>query len=162
MIVARRPLISRNSSASCGPWNPLEGVPGHEAHGGFFQSLMRTMTSTGPHHSCIGTGFREDVRTDPATVRFYFFGGCAPYFDVFFRQHLDVQTSDILVDSLRLLNFFDITPAILPDERCCGHDLLWSGIGELPQTGRLNVDAIADLGVKKWSPPVPNVSDPGA
>ncbi|MBS1214542.1 MAG: methyl-viologen-reducing hydrogenase, delta subunit [Proteobacteria bacterium] len=124
------------------------GSAGHEAHGGFFQSLMRTMTSPDlpiRHWDWLP----EDVRTDPQS-KILFFGGCAPYFDIFFRQHLDVQTSDILVDSLRLLNFFDITPAILPDERCCGHDLLWSGDREnFRKLARLNVDAIADLGVEE-------------
>jgi heterodisulfide reductase subunit D len=40
---------------------------------------------------------------------------------------LDSNSRDILVDSIRLLNFFDIHPAILQNLRCCGHDLLWSG-----------------------------------
>ncbi|HBD10395.1 MAG TPA: methyl-viologen-reducing hydrogenase subunit delta, partial [Syntrophobacteraceae bacterium] len=124
------------------------GSVGHEAHGGFFQSLMRTMTSPDlrlRHWDWLP----DDVRTDPDS-KILFFGGCAPYFDIFFRQHLGVQTSDILVDSLRLLNFFDITPAILTDERCCGHDLLWSGDREnFRKLARLNVDAIAALGVEE-------------
>jgi heterodisulfide reductase subunit D len=124
------------------------GSSAHEAHGGFFQSLMRTMTSPDlpvRHWDWLP----EDVRTDPQS-KTLFFGGCAPYFDIFFRQHLGVQTSDILVDSLRLLNFFDITPALLPDERCCGHDLLWSGDREnFRKLARLNVAAIADLGVEQ-------------
>ncbi len=124
------------------------GSAGHEAHGGFFQSLMRTMTSPDlplRHWDWLP----EDIRTDPQS-KMLFFGGCAPYFDIFFRQHLGVQTSDILVDSLRLLNFFDITPALLADERCCGHDLLWSGDREnFQKLARLNVDAIAGLGVEE-------------
>jgi Fe-S oxidoreductase len=79
-----------------------------------------------------------------------FFGGCAPYFDIFFRNHLGVQTSDILVDSLRLLNFFDIHPALMAGERCCGHDLLWSGDREnYLKLAALNVEAINDMGVEE-------------
>jgi heterodisulfide reductase subunit D len=124
------------------------GKSGNEAHGGFFQSLMRTMTSPElpiRHWDWLP----DDIRTD-AQSKVLFFGGCAPYFDVFFRQHLGVRTSDILVDSLRLLNFFDITPAILSDERCCGHDLLWSGDRDnFRRLAQLNVDAIAALGVEE-------------
>ena len=77
-------------------------------------------------------------------------GGCAAYFDIFFRNHLGVQTSDILVDSLRLLNFFDIHPALMADERCCGHDLLWSGDREnYLKLAALNVEAINDMGVEE-------------
>ena len=57
---------------------------------------------------------------------------------------------NILIDSLRLLNFFDIYPAILQSERCCGHDLLWSGDKEnFLKLAKLNVDAIHERGVEE-------------
>jgi heterodisulfide reductase subunit D len=124
------------------------GAGGNEAHGGFFQSLMRTMTSPDlpiRHWDWLPA----EVRTDPQS-KVLFFGGCAPYFDIFFRHHLDVHTSDILVDSLRLLNFFDITPALLSGERCCGHDLLWSGDRDnFVKLAQLNVDAIRRSGCEE-------------
>jgi len=120
----------------------------HAAHGGFFQSLMRTMTSEDlkiRHWDWLP----KDIEIDPdSTV--LFFGGCAPYFDIFFRTHLGVKTRNILVDGLRLLNFFDIHPALLTDERCCGHDLLWSGDREhFLKLARLNVRAIQDMGIEE-------------
>lgn len=119
-----------------------------EAHGGFFQSLMRTMTSNElktKHWEWLP----EDIHLDTESG-ILFFGGCAPYFDIFFKKHLGVQTSNILVDSLRLLNFFDIYPAVLQDERCCGHDLLWTGDREnFLALARLNLDAINELGIQE-------------
>ena len=124
------------------------GSDGFQAHGGFFQSLMRTMTSgalEGKHWDWLPA----DIRTDPES-KTLFFGGCAPYFDIFFRTHLGVRTRDILVDSLRLLNFFDIHPAILKDERCCGHDLLWSGDKEnYLRLAKLNLEAIHKSGAEE-------------
>jgi Fe-S oxidoreductase len=124
------------------------GFDGHKAHGGFFQSLMRTMTSKDlkiRHWEWLP----KEIQIDN-TSKTLFFGGCAPYFDIFFRNHLGVQTRNILVDSLRLLNFFDIYPAVLEDERCCGHDLLWSGDKEnFLRLARLNVDAIHKMGVQE-------------
>ena len=118
----------------------------HETHGGFFQSLMRTLTSPGlkiEHWNWLP----KDIQLDKHS-KTLFFGGCAPYFDVFFKNHLNVQTGNILIDSLRLLNFFDIKPALLRDERCCGHDLLWSGDREnFLKLARLNVDSIKHLGI---------------
>jgi Fe-S oxidoreductase/coenzyme F420-reducing hydrogenase delta subunit len=124
------------------------GFKGLDVHGGFLQSLMRTMTWPG-----IKTNhwkwLPDDIKLDPDS-KILFFGGCAPYFDLFFRRYLDVQTCDILVDALRLLNFFDIHPALLQDERCCGHDLLWSGDREhYLKLARLNVEAIKDSGAEE-------------
>lgn len=119
-----------------------------EAHGGFFHSLMRTMASPDlpiDHWSMLS----PDIKTD-ADSKILFFGGCAPYFDTFFRHHLGLRTNDILLDALRLLNFFDVHPAILKDERCCGHDLLWSGdLENFQKLARLNVEKISALGIEE-------------
>ena len=124
------------------------GIRSHQAHDGFFQSLMRTMASPGlpiQHWQWLP----DDVRTDSHS-KLLFFGGCAPYFDAFFKHHLGTQTTAILVDSLRLLNFFDIFPRLLSDERCCGHDLLWSGDrGNFLKLAAINADAIAAQGVEE-------------
>jgi Fe-S oxidoreductase len=91
----------------------------------------------------------EDVQLNPES-KIGFFGGCAPYFDLFFRNHLGVKTRKILVDSLRLLNFFDIHPAVVEGERCCGHDLLWSGDRDnYLKLARLNVEAIQEQGIEE-------------
>jgi Fe-S oxidoreductase len=109
---------------------------------------MRTMASPGlniQHWRWLP----DDIRFDTQS-KLLFFGGCAPYFDMFFRHHLGTQTSHILVDSLRLLNFFDIYPNILAGERCCGHDLLWSGDrGGFLQLAALNAEAIEKLGIEE-------------
>lgn len=124
------------------------GMEGMQSHGGFFQSLMRTMTTKElkiRHWEWLPT----DIKLDPES-KVLFFGGCAPYFDIFFRNHLRVQTADILVDSLRLLNFFDIYPALLQDERCCGHDLIWSGDRKnFLKLAELNVEGIHQSGVQR-------------
>jgi len=126
----------------------MMGSNGYEVHGGFLQSLMRTMTSPGlkiRHWEWLP----EDIQLDPDS-KILFFGGCAPYFDIFFKRHFGPNTSNSLKDSLRLLNFFDIYPAVLQDERCCGHDLLWSGDkGNFLKLAKLNVDAIHDLGIEE-------------
>lgn len=124
------------------------GSDRHASHGGFFHSLMRTMTSKDLEVK-QWEWLPGDVRTDPDS-KTMFFGGCAPYFDIFFRTYLGVQTRDILVDSLRLLNFFDIYPALLKNERCCGHDLLWSGDrANFLRLAKLNAEAMNDLGIEE-------------
>jgi len=118
------------------------------AHGGFFQTLMRTMTSE-KLQPRRWRNLPENIRTD-AKSKVLFYGGCAPYFDIFFRKFLNVDTNRILEDSLRLLNFFDIEPLVWQNERCCGHDLLWSGDRtNFLRLARLNAQAIADSGVEE-------------
>lgn len=125
--------------------NTIEARP---AHGGFFQSLMRAMTS--PDLKADRWGWLpDDIRIDPAG-KVLFFGGCAPYIDVFFERHLEVQTRNIITDGLRLLNFFDVQPAVLDNERCCGHDLLWSGDPHnFRKLAKLNAEMIQDSGIEE-------------
>ena len=128
---------------SIGPADPENS---RETHEGFFQSLMRTMAS--PSLSTDKWRWLKDsAQVDPGSTTL-FWGGCAAYFDYFFRNFLDIHTRDILADSLRLLNFFDIRPSILPGERCCGHDLLWSGDKDsFMSLARLNAEALAKSGI---------------
>jgi Fe-S oxidoreductase/coenzyme F420-reducing hydrogenase delta subunit len=123
-------------------------LPGREVHGGFFHSLMRSMTSPEivPKR---WANLPAEIRIDPQSP-ILFFGGCAPYYDVFFGKRMEVETNRILLDSLRLLNFFDVTPRLLTDERCCGHDLLWSGDREnFMRLARLNVEKFNALGIEQ-------------
>jgi Fe-S oxidoreductase len=55
-----------------------------------------------------------------------YFVGCQPHFDVLFSD-IGVKTLGIAKGAVKLLNRLGITPALLPNERCCGHDLLWAG-----------------------------------
>lgn len=121
---------------------------GVQAHGGFFQSLHRTMTSKELTVK-PWKWLPEEMGIDPKS-KVLFFGGCAPYFDIFFKNHLEIDTRLILTDSIRLLNFFDVRPAVLENERCCGHDLLWSGDKEnFYRLAQMNSQAIKDLGVEE-------------
>jgi Fe-S oxidoreductase/coenzyme F420-reducing hydrogenase delta subunit len=119
-----------------------------QAHAGFFQTLQRTLAAPQlvPRR---WDWLPPDIAVDQNSTMLYW-GGCAMFFDFFFRHFLKVQTRDILADSLRLLNFFDMRPALLPDERCCGHDLLWSGDRDnFLRLARLNVEAFRARGIRQ-------------
>jgi Fe-S oxidoreductase len=124
-----------------------KGLKGYRAHDGAIHSWMRMMTAPGLRQNrldWLDPGFQVAKSGDVA-----FFAGCAPYFDIFFAG-IDVDTLTIARDSIRLLNFLDIKPLLLPDERCCGHDLLWSGDVENFETlCRLNYRTFKDAGVKE-------------
>lgn len=118
------------------------------AHGGFFQSMMRAMTAEAlvPRR---WQNLPDKIRTRKQSP-ILFYGGCAAYFDIFFNKFMGVHTHRILEDSLRLFNFFDVEPMVLEDERCCGHDLLWSGDQtNFLRLARLNAKAIAESGAEE-------------
>ena len=66
-----------------------------------------------------------DLRVDPGG-KVLLWTGCTPYFDAFFGEN-GVRTLDAVRGAVRILNALDIAPAVRGDERCCGHDQLWSG-----------------------------------
>jgi len=75
----------------------------------------------------------EDVETDPSSSTLYY-AGCAPHLDAPFRGDVGFRGIDVMNDSLRALNALDIVPAVLKEEKCCGHDQLWRGEERLFRT----------------------------
>ncbi len=78
----------------------------------------------------------------------YFFLGCLPLFEVEFAD-IGLQPAQEAVKAVKILNLLGIKPAISPEERCCGHDLLWTGDFEnFEKLAKMNVEAIRSTGAK--------------
>lgn len=74
------------------------------------------------------------------------FTGCLPYFDVVFRD-LGVDTVGMANSVIRLMNACGRRPALSADERCCGHDLYWTGDTDtFRKLARSNLKMIEDAG----------------
>jgi len=117
------------------------------SHGGALQSIMKIMSSDKLHQN----------RMDwiPKSAKFknkgdtLLFVGCSPYFDAFFAD-IEVNTLDAAKSALKLLNSIGIEPVIMPDERCCGHDLLWAGDEDgFLKLAKHNLKEILNTGAKK-------------
>lgn len=90
----------------------------------------------------------EDIRVKEQ-CQTAFFVGCAPYFDVVFND-LNVKTVEGTKGALRLLNHADIPFALLPNERCCGRDLLLLGdTEEFLALAQANWDEFSAKGIKE-------------
>jgi Fe-S oxidoreductase len=94
------------------------------SHGGAFQALMRIMTAPRLRQNRLGW-VTEDMAISSRSKTLYFVG-CLPYFDLIFED-LGVRTLDTARSTIRILNGLGIKPRLLENERCCGHDLLWTG-----------------------------------
>jgi heterodisulfide reductase subunit D len=116
------------------------------SHGGAFQSLMRIMTASKLNQNRLDW-LTDDLKTVSKGEVLYFVG-CLPYYDVFFND-LKVHNLDAARGTIRILNKLGIKPVLLPDERCCGHDLLWSGdVENFKRLASHNMELIKKSGAK--------------
>jgi Fe-S oxidoreductase len=122
------------------------GAKAECSHGGAFHSLMRIMTANELKQQRMDwiPGNLKSAKKGEVV----YFVGCAPYFDAYFSD-LNVDSINSAIGTLRLLNKIGITPAVLADERCCGHDLLWSGDTEnFKKLAEHNLKIIEESGAK--------------
>jgi Fe-S oxidoreductase len=114
-------------------------------HGGALQSVMRMMARGGTRqHRLDWLG--DGLRTDPGRGEVLYWTGCTMYFDAFFAG-LEPGTLEQSRAAIRLMNRIGVTPVVSPDERCCGHDLLWNGDRDgFEALARHNVKMVADSG----------------
>ena len=124
-----------------------EGGEGTCTHGGAVQSLTRIMTAPRLKQDRLGwvDGTLKTTRKGDTV----FFVGCTPYFDVLFSE----TGADTLAGSkaaVRLLNAAGVAPALLPNERCCGHDLLWNGdVESFTMLAKQNLSMLEAAGAKR-------------
>jgi Fe-S oxidoreductase len=115
------------------------GVEPECPHGGALQSVMRMMASGGTQQDRLAW-LEEDMKTDPAEGKVLYWTGCTMYYDAFFPE-FEASTLAGTRAAVRLLNRLGVTPVVSPNERCCGHDLLWNG-------DRANFEALAKHNVQ--------------
>ncbi|MFZ2447229.1 MAG: (Fe-S)-binding protein [Syntrophobacteraceae bacterium] len=121
-----------------------EGNPPQLSHHGTLQAIATLQTKNIKQQR---TEWAKEVGKFQATGDHFYFVGCAPYFDVSLKYGpTALETSKSV---LRLLNRMGIEPAMSDNERCCGHDALWSGDEEtFRRLAALNLETIAASGAK--------------
>ena len=122
-----------------------EGVEPDCPHGGALQSVMRMMATGGTQQNRMGW-LTPDLKTEPAKGSVFYWTGCTMYYDAFFPD-FQVTTLEGTRAAVRLMNMLGVTPVVSPEERCCGHDLLWNGDRKnFELLARHNVKLVADSG----------------
>ena len=129
------------------------GQHGVCAHSGQLQSLARLMTS--PDIKQRRLEWLSDKYRVSDTSDILLWVGCAPYFEPIFED-IEFRALDITEASLKILNSLGIEPKLLPNEKCCGHDVLWTGdIETFLKLAQDNATQIKDSGVRKIIFPCP-------
>ena len=117
------------------------------SHGGTPQAIMHMMAHKEIRQNRLDW-LPEDIKVQKQSDT-AFFVGCAPYFDILFND-LGVKTVEGPKGALRLLNRAQIPFSILPNERCCGRDLLLQGDAEgFLALAQANMSEFGKRGIKK-------------
>jgi Fe-S oxidoreductase len=90
-------------------------------------AVSRLMTNPGLNQDRLNW-ISKDLKFLKGSGEYLLWTGCAPYFKTVFSEF--DSAVDIPHAALKILNFFDIEPVILANEKCCGHDMLWMGQNE--------------------------------
>jgi len=123
-----------------------QGEHGDCTHSGILFSLMKLISRSDIKQKRLD--WLDGCRTSQKSEVLYFVG-CAPYFEPIF-QDIEVSPVNIARNSIKILNALGIEPMLLPNERCCGHDLLWTGDTEtFKKLAQLNAEMIRETGAKK-------------
>jgi len=116
------------------------------AHSGQLQSLARLMTSPAIKQNRLEWLSEEYRVSESSDILLWV--GCAPYFEPIFED-IEFSALGITKASLKTLNLLGIEPKLLPNERCCGHDALWTGdIQTFKKLAEHNAAQIKEAGVK--------------
>lgn len=117
------------------------------SHSGILQSAMHIMARNDAKQNRLNW-LPEDIKIDDQANTAYFVG-CAPYYDIQFSD-LDVVITETAIDALRLLNLGKIPLNLLPNERCCGRDLLLLGdVDGFLALAQANIQSFRDKNIKR-------------
>ena len=116
-----------------------------ESHHGILQTIAKFQTRGIKQNR---TEWAKQAGTFRDNGDYFYFVGCLPYLDVTF-QYLELSPLESARSVLKILNKMGIEPVISNDERCCGHDALWSGEMEtFHKLAEINLEVIRSSGAK--------------
>jgi len=118
------------------------------SQGGVIHSTQRIMANTDLKQQRLDW-VKEDMEvTDKGDV--FYFVGCLPHYDAIFKDMEELRLRDIAESAVRIMNKAGVVPVVSNEEKCCGHDLMWTG--NEPDFEKLvdhNVELIKKSGAKK-------------
>ena len=121
------------------------GFEGVDTHAGVLRALMELEARRSGRRDISWVA--DDLRVS-SRGKVLFFTGCLPYYGVVFSE-LGVDTVGMANSTIRLMNACGVRPVVSRDERCCGHDLYWTGDREsFRKLARGNLKMIEESGAR--------------
>jgi len=93
--------------------------------GGLIHAAQRIMANSDLKQNRL-MWVKEDMKVADKGEVFYFVG-CLPHYDAIFRDREGLSMTSICESAVRLMNKAGVVPIVSNDEKCCGHDLNWTG-----------------------------------
>lgn len=120
-----------------------QGVILDEAHFGIFPTLARLMAKS-KSDTNLNSFFPKSMKFSENSEHLIF-TGCLSLFDTYFEYNY----TNIAISAVKILNYLNINPQILNNQKCCGHDLFWGGDYEnFKVLGEKNLEIIENSGVE--------------
>lgn len=118
------------------------------SQGGVIHAVQRIMAKTELKQNRLGWVKKDMQIADKGDV--FYFVGCLPHYDAIFYDRKDLRLQDICESAVRIMNKAGITPVVSGEEKCCGHDLNWTGDeGNFEKLMDHNLELIKKSGAKK-------------
>ena len=117
------------------------------SQGGVIHSTQRIMANTDLKQKRLDW-VKEDMKiTDKGDV--FYFVGCLPHYDAIFKDMEELRLQDIAESAVRIMNKAGVVPVVSNEEKCCGHDLMWTGNeSDFEKLMDYNVKLIKESGAK--------------
>ena len=121
---------------------------GDYAHAGAMQSITTIMARPSVKQNRL-QWLQNNGCKIKQTGEVMYFVGCAPYIEAL-MEDIPSQPLTAAAAALKLLNAVGIEPVVSPNEKCCGHDMLWLGeVETFKKLAEHNAAMIKESGVKK-------------
>ncbi len=119
------------------------GFEGVDTHAGILRAVMELEIERKERRDTSWVA--EDARVS-SKGKVLFYTGCLPYYGVVFKE-LGVDTVGMANSTIRLMNACGARPVVSRDERCCGHDLYWTGdVEAIGKLARRNIKMVEESG----------------
>ena len=118
------------------------------SQGGLIHSVQRIMARGALKQRRLDW-VKEDMKVADKGDVFYFVG-CLPHYDAIFYDREGLRLQDICESAVRIMNRAGVVPVVSNEEKCCGHDLNWTGNeDDFEKLMEHNIELIKKSGAKK-------------
>jgi heterodisulfide reductase subunit D len=118
------------------------------SQGGVIHSVQRIMANTDLEQKRL-EWVKDDMEIAEKGDLFYFVG-CLPHYDAIFKDREGLRLQDICESAVRIMNKAGVVPVVSNGEKCCGHDLMWTGNEtDFERLMEYNIDLIKKSGAKR-------------
>lgn len=118
------------------------------SQGGLIHTMQRLMANESLRQNRLGW-LTDDLKVTKDKGEVLLFTGCAYQLGTIYADRIN-YLKEVPRSAVKILNAAGVTPVVMPDEVCCGHDLLWLGDEEsFFKLMDRNIELIKATGAKK-------------